>query len=156
MRSRFKTWRQAIWIYELKFDGYRALAFKGGKNVRLISRNKKEFNYPQLLDGLKSLPADHVILDGEIAALDSANIPQSRAQIASYLSAFFEFESADMAVPYHAFIVNYVAADDFGHHGQIEVADFRIAFGEIVKDTIGRLDSRPFLFCRVDRPRLIA
>ena len=40
-----------------------------------------------------------------------------------------------MAAPYHAFVVNYVAADNFGHHGQIEVADFRIAFGEIVKDT---------------------
>ena len=52
--------RLPVWIYELKFDGYRALAFKDGKNVRLISRNKKEFNYPQLLDGLKSLPADHV------------------------------------------------------------------------------------------------
>ena len=71
-------------------------------------------------------------------------------------SAFFEFEAADMAAPDHAFIVNYVAADDFGHHGQIEVADFRIAFGETMKHTIGRLDGRQFLFCRVDRPRLIA
>ncbi len=50
-----------------------------------------------------------------------------------------------MAAPYHAFIVNYVAADNFGHHGQIEVADFRIAFGESMKNTIGRLDSWPFL-----------
>jgi bifunctional non-homologous end joining protein LigD len=29
------------WLYEIKFDGYRALAFKDGKNVRLISRNKR-------------------------------------------------------------------------------------------------------------------
>jgi hypothetical protein len=72
------------------------------------------------------------------------------------LSSFFEFESADMAGPYDAFVVNYVAADDFSHHGQIEVADFRIAFGQIVKHAIDRLDGRPFLFCRVDRPRLIA
>ena len=28
------------WLYELKFDGYRALAFKAGKEVRLISRNR--------------------------------------------------------------------------------------------------------------------
>ena len=26
------------WLYEIKFDGYRALAFKEGKDVRLISR----------------------------------------------------------------------------------------------------------------------
>ena len=57
-------------IYEVKLDGYRALAFKDAKAVRLVSRNKKPLNYPQLLDALKALPADHVILDGEIVALD--------------------------------------------------------------------------------------
>ena len=58
------------WVYEIKFDGYRALALKEGKDVRLVSRNKKAFDYPQLLAALKKLPADSVILDGEIAALD--------------------------------------------------------------------------------------
>jgi len=43
------------WLYEIKFDGYRALAFKEGKDVRLVSRNKKTFDYPQLLDALKLL-----------------------------------------------------------------------------------------------------
>jgi bifunctional non-homologous end joining protein LigD len=38
--------------------------------VRLVSRNRNEFNYPQLLDGLKLLSADLVVLDGEIVALD--------------------------------------------------------------------------------------
>ena len=57
-------------MYEIKFDGYRALAFKNGKDVRLISRNKKPFDYPELVDALKKLPAERVILDGEIAALD--------------------------------------------------------------------------------------
>ena len=57
-------------VYEIKHDGYRALAFKDGKEERLIARNKKVFDYPQLLDSLKKLPAGRVILDGEIAALD--------------------------------------------------------------------------------------
>src|SRR5262245_21039698 len=35
------------WLYEVKLDGYRALAFKDGKDVRLISRNNKPLNYPQ-------------------------------------------------------------------------------------------------------------
>ena len=38
--------------------------------VRLVSRNNKPLNYLQLLDALKKLPVDRVILDGEIAALD--------------------------------------------------------------------------------------
>jgi bifunctional non-homologous end joining protein LigD len=58
------------WLYEIKHDGYRALAFKDGKEVRLVSRNKKVFDYPQLLDALKKLPAERLILDGEIAAFD--------------------------------------------------------------------------------------
>jgi ATP-dependent DNA ligase len=33
------------WLYELKFDGYRALAFKAGKEVRLLSRNRTIFNH---------------------------------------------------------------------------------------------------------------
>jgi bifunctional non-homologous end joining protein LigD len=57
-------------LYKIKLDGYRALAFKDGKDVSLVSRNKKAFDYPQLLDALRKLPAEHVILDGEIAALD--------------------------------------------------------------------------------------
>jgi bifunctional non-homologous end joining protein LigD len=61
------------WLYEMKFDGYRALAFKAGREVRLVSRNNKDFgdDYPLLLDALKSLRAKNFLIDGEIAALDS-------------------------------------------------------------------------------------
>jgi bifunctional non-homologous end joining protein LigD len=38
------------WLYEIKFDGYRALTFKDGKELRLVMRNKKAFDYPQPLD----------------------------------------------------------------------------------------------------------
>jgi bifunctional non-homologous end joining protein LigD len=60
------------WLYEMKFDGYRALAFKAGREVRLVSRNKRDFgdDYPLLLDALKSLIAKSFVIDGEIAALD--------------------------------------------------------------------------------------
>jgi bifunctional non-homologous end joining protein LigD len=60
------------WIYEMKFDGYRALAIKADKEVRLISRNRKSFNndYPFLIDSLKSLKIKSFTIDGEITALD--------------------------------------------------------------------------------------
>jgi bifunctional non-homologous end joining protein LigD len=60
------------WIYEVKFDGYRALAIKADKGVRLISRNRKSFNddYPVLIDALNSLKTKSFAIDGEITALD--------------------------------------------------------------------------------------
>jgi ATP dependent DNA ligase domain len=53
------------WLYELKFDGYRALAFKAGKEARLDSRNQINFgnDYPQLIDALKLLTAKNVVID---------------------------------------------------------------------------------------------
>ena len=30
------------WLYEIKFDGYRALALRGGNQTRILSRNQKD------------------------------------------------------------------------------------------------------------------
>jgi ATP dependent DNA ligase domain len=48
------------WFYEIKFDGYRALAFKEGKDVKVVSRNKKAFDYPQLLRSAAALAVQRV------------------------------------------------------------------------------------------------
>jgi bifunctional non-homologous end joining protein LigD len=58
------------WVYQLKFDGYRAIAFKTGGRVHLRSRNDHDFTrrYPAIAGGLANLPDDTVI-DGEIVAL---------------------------------------------------------------------------------------
>lgn len=59
------------WQYEVKWDGYRALAYISKGDVELMSRNKKSFNdkfYP-IYDILKS-SGINAILDGEILVLD--------------------------------------------------------------------------------------
>jgi bifunctional non-homologous end joining protein LigD len=60
------------WIYEIKFDGYRALALKGGSQARLLSRNQKDLGgkFPELMESILALPAQDAIVDGEIVALD--------------------------------------------------------------------------------------
>jgi len=60
------------WIYELKFDGVRALAIKDKRDIELISRSGKELGskYSELLEPLKNFSARQAVLDGEIVALD--------------------------------------------------------------------------------------
>jgi DNA ligase D-like protein (predicted ligase) len=62
--------------YELKFDGYRALAIKSGSKVQLRSRNDNDFNvrYPAIVKALAPMPDDTVI-DGEVVALDPDGKP---------------------------------------------------------------------------------
>ena len=64
------------WAYELKLDGYRALAIKTGGAVQLRSRNNKDFNnaYPAIVHALAPLPNESVI-DGEVLALDASGRP---------------------------------------------------------------------------------
>jgi DNA ligase D-like protein (predicted ligase) len=55
------------WIFERKFDGIRLLAFKKGRDVRLLSRNKLAQNaaYPGVVAAIEDLPVRDAILDGE-------------------------------------------------------------------------------------------
>jgi DNA ligase D-like protein (predicted ligase) len=55
------------WIFERKLDGIRLLAFRDGRDVRLLSRNRLSQNasYPSVVDAVARLPVRDVILDGE-------------------------------------------------------------------------------------------
>jgi bifunctional non-homologous end joining protein LigD len=60
------------WLFEIKWDGYRAVAFLDQGRVRLVSRNQNDLTaeYPELKDLAQHVRARTVILDGEIVALD--------------------------------------------------------------------------------------
>jgi len=70
----------ARWEYQLKLDGYRAIAFKTGGKVHLRSRNDHDFNrrYPAVLLGLAKLP-DETVIDGELVAFDEDGRPSFNA-----------------------------------------------------------------------------
>ncbi|HTT21824.1 MAG TPA: non-homologous end-joining DNA ligase [Candidatus Sulfotelmatobacter sp.] len=61
------------WLFEIKWDGYRAIAFIESGRVRLVSRNQNELTgrYPELKDMAEFVKAETAILDGEVVALDA-------------------------------------------------------------------------------------
>jgi ATP-dependent DNA ligase len=56
------------WIYEPKWDGFRALVFRDGDEIMIQSRDEKSFNryFPELLEPLHSQLPARCVLDGEI------------------------------------------------------------------------------------------
>ena len=64
------------WVFEIKLDGYRAIAVKSDGVVNLYSRRHKSFNhqYQHLVEALGELPEDTVV-DGEVVALDDSGRP---------------------------------------------------------------------------------
>lgn len=64
------------WLFELKWDGYRAIAAKHKSSLELYSRNGLDFakKYPEIAEAVRALK-DDVVLDGEIVAVDQEGRP---------------------------------------------------------------------------------
>lgn len=69
------------WLYEVKLDGYRALAVKDGDTVRLLSRRSIDLtdDYPRVASAVRRIHAHAAILDGEIVAVDDQRRPSFQA-----------------------------------------------------------------------------
>ncbi|MEP6915744.1 MAG: non-homologous end-joining DNA ligase [Acidobacteriota bacterium] len=69
------------WLYEVKFDGYRALLIKDGDEIRIRSRSDKEMTatYPSVAEAGRRLRADRAVVDGEVVAVDASGRPSFQA-----------------------------------------------------------------------------
>lgn len=104
------------WIHEIKLDGYRVLARVENGEVRLITRNGKDWThrFPELATLLKPLPVASALLDGEIVALAEDGISSFR-RLQEALSAG---RTADLV--YQVFDLPYLAGYDLGRVALIE------------------------------------
>jgi len=90
-------------IYEVKYDGFRALAALSGKRLALQSRNARDLSqrFPTIAEALTKLDVPEVVLDGEIVALDKTGIGHFQT---------LQNESND--VRYAAFDILWLAGED--------------------------------------------
>jgi len=62
------------WLFEVKWDGYRALAYVAGSEVKLVSRNANDLTsrFPSVASAIaQATKSPDCVLDGEVCALDS-------------------------------------------------------------------------------------
>jgi len=76
------------WLFERKLDGERCMAYRSGRDVRLMSRNRLDITdqYPELEAALASQANDDFVIDGEIVAFDRGRTSFSRLQRRMHVS----------------------------------------------------------------------
>ena len=64
------------WIHEIKHDGFRVMARRDGKKVRLISRKGKDLTYrfPLVVQAVAALPIHSCLIDGEAIVGDATGL----------------------------------------------------------------------------------
>jgi bifunctional non-homologous end joining protein LigD len=86
------------WAYEVKWDGYRTLAFVEGGRVRLQSSNLLDVTakYPEMQQLAAAIGVGRVVLDGELVVLDDEGRPRfeliQRHAIDKREAAFYAFD----------------------------------------------------------------
>jgi ATP-dependent DNA ligase len=65
------------WIYEIKFDGYRALALRGGSETRVLSRNQNDLGkkFTNIRDSIAALDVQDAIIDYAASGIMLCRIP---------------------------------------------------------------------------------
>ncbi len=105
--AREKPFNAPGWLFELKLDGYRTLASRD-RTSRVLSRNGNDLSacFPEIVQALKALRFERLLLDGELVALDEQGRPsfqrlQQRAQLRRALD--IRHAAVDCPVTFYAF-----------------------------------------------------
>src|SRR6201993_3032701 len=71
------------WVFEPKWDGFRALIFRDADEIFIQSRDEKPLNryFPELLDPLRSALPLRCVLDGEIVIVKNSGLDFEELQL---------------------------------------------------------------------------
>jgi bifunctional non-homologous end joining protein LigD len=104
------------WLFELKYDGVRALAIRDGATSHLYARSGTDITgrYPEVVLALNSLPYERFVLDGEIVALDDEGLPSFQLlQRRMHVDDAHQVARLSFAVPVRYFVFDLLAFDRF-------------------------------------------
>jgi bifunctional non-homologous end joining protein LigD len=96
------------WVFELKYDGYRLLAERSGREAFLRSRKGHDLTatFPEIARAVRGLPYEDLVLDGEVVVNDAEGRPsfsrlQKRGRILNKSDALRA--SLELPAVFHAF-----------------------------------------------------
>ena len=131
------------WLFEIKYDGVRALAIRDGEHTRLFARSGREITarYPEVTLAFNTLPFDRFVMDGEIVALDERGRPSFQLlQRRMHVDDRHQVARLSFSVPVHLYLFDLLAFDGF---------DLRELPLEQRKDLLGQLirGDGPLRYC---------
>lgn len=168
-----RPFRDPAWVFELKYDGFRALASRddGGVAIRYRSGRDATATYPEVVTALRSLPFTGLVLDGELVVLDEAGHPRfERLQQRVQLTRANDVQRAAVAHPVTYLAFDLLAVEGFDlralplrtrkallHEvlprlGPLRYADHFDADGETLYDEVRRRGLEGIVGKRADAP----
>jgi bifunctional non-homologous end joining protein LigD len=163
----------AEWLYEIKYDGVRALAIRDGGAVRIFGRSGLEAtaNYPEVVLALSKLPFARFVLDGEIIGFDPDGRPSFQA-LQRRIQAHDRGQIAAMALAHPApyYVFDLLALDRFDlrglaletrkellrrvirDEGLLRYSDFHTGNGRAFYDAVAELGLEGVIAKRVNSP----
>lgn len=106
----------AGWLFELKYDGVRALAIRDGASAHLYARSGTDITarYPEVVLALNSIPYERFVFDGEIVAQDDNGRPSFQLlQRRMHVNDPRQIARLSFAVPVRYFVFDLLAFDRF-------------------------------------------
>lgn len=161
------------WIFEVKYDGYRLLAERSGREAFLRSRSGHDLTatFPEIARAIRGLPYEDLVIDGEVVVNDADGMPsfgrlQRRGRIVNRMDALRA--SVELPAVYHAFDLLGVEGHDLRPLplldrkeilreilptvGPVRYVDHIPVQGRVLYDHVERMRLEGIMAKRADRP----